>query len=212
MFSEVGKIVCVGRNYARHAAELGHAVPSEPLLFLKPPSALIPEGAPIRVPPDAGRVDFEGEIGLLIGGRCRHTPESRAWEQVAGVVALNDVTARAIQRRDHQWTRAKGFDTFCPVGLPVQAAGLDPEALSVSTRVNGQSRQQGEAADMIFPLRFLVSYISRFMTLLPGDLLATGTPEGVGRLRPGDAVEVSLSCGSSVSNPVEADKPLAPTY
>jgi len=203
-----GKIVCVGRNFVSHAAELGHAVPSEPLLFLKPPSALIPSGAAIRIPPDAGRVDFEGEIGLVVGRSARRAPESRAWEHVGGVLALNDVTARDLQRRDGQWSRAKGFDTFCPVGRPVDARAVDPAALSVSTRVNGEERQFGRADDLVFSLAAVISHVSRFMTLEPGDLVATGTPEGVGPLLPGDTVEVALSCGSSTSNPVEADAPL----
>lgn len=208
MIARPGKIVCVGRNFAPHAAELGHDVPREPLLFLKPPSALIPGGAPIRVPPDAGRVDFEGEIGLLVGARARRVPESRAWEHVSGVLALNDVTARDLQRKDGQWSRAKGFDTFCPAGEPVDARALDPEDLSVATRVNGELRQRGHASDLVFALRTLISYVSRFMTLEPGDLLASGTPEGVGPLCPGDTVEVALSCGSLVANPVVADEPL----
>lgn len=208
MIARPGKIVCVGRNFAPHAAELGHEVPSEPLLFLKPPSALIPSGAPIRIPPDAGRVDFEGEIGLVIGRAVRRAPESHAWEHVGGVLALNDVTARDLQRRDGQWSRAKGFDTFCPAGEPVDARDLDPAALTVSTRVNGEERQFGRAGDLVFSLSAVISYVSRFMTLEPGDLVAAGTPEGVGPLAPGDTVEVALSCGSSVRNPVEADEPL----
>ncbi len=208
MIDRPGKIVCVGRNFAPHAAELGHEAPSEPLLFLKPPSALIPSGAPIRVPPDAGRVDFEGEIGLLVGKRARRVPEASAWEHVSGVLALNDVTARDLQRADDQWSRAKGFDTFCPVGDPVDAREVDPEDLSVATRVNGRERQRGHASDLVFSLRGLVSYISRFTTLEPGDLVATGTPAGVGPLAPGDTVAVVLSCGSSATNPVEADLPL----
>ncbi len=205
-----GKIVCVGRNYADHAAELGSDVPAEPLIFLKPPSALVADGEPIRVPPDAGRVDYEGEIGLIIGSRCRRAPESEAWSHVSGVVALNDVTARDLQRRDSQWTRAKGIDTFCPVGNVVDASAVLPEALAVTTRVNGEVRQQAEASDMVFPVRRLVSFISHVMTLEAGDLIATGTPEGVGPLSPGDFVEVALSCGSAVRNPVEGGETLAP--
>lgn len=208
MIDRPGKIVCVGRNFAPHAAELGHDVPAEPLLFLKPPSSLIASGASIRVPPDAGRVDFEGEIGLLVGRRARRVPEASAWQHVSGVLALNDVTARDLQRADDQWSRAKGFDTFCPVGDPVDARELDPQDLSVSTRVNGEERQRGHASDLVSSLRSLISFISRFMTLEPGDLVAAGTPEGVGPLAPGDTVEVALSCGSSTSNPVEAGAPL----
>lgn len=205
-----GKIVCVGRNYADHAAELGSAVPSEPLIFLKPPSALIASGEPVRMPPDAGRVDYEGEIGLVIGRRCRRVAESSAWDYVSGVVAVNDVTARTLQQRDSQWTRAKGLDTFCPMGNVVGADSVDRGNIAVTTRVNGEPRQHGTTADMVFSIPRLVSYISHVMTLEPGDLIATGTPEGVGPLSPGDVVEVALSCGSEVRNPVVAGAPLAP--
>ena len=210
MTTAPGKIVCVGRNYAEHAAELGSDVPAEPLIFLKPPSALVGDGEPIRVPPDAGRVDYEGEIGLIIGSRCRRAPESEAWSHVGGVVALNDVTARDLQRRDSQWTRAKGIDTFCPVGNVVDASAVLPEKLALTTTVNGEVRQQAEASDMVFPVRRLVSFISHVMTLEKGDLIATGTPEGVGPVSPGDVVEVTLSCGSAVRNPVEGGHTLAP--
>lgn len=205
-----GKIVCVGRNYADHAAELGNDVPAEPLIFLKPPSALVADGEPIRVPPDAGRVDYEGEIGLVIGNRCRRVAESEAWSHVSGVVALNDVTARDLQRSDGQWTRSKGFDTFCPVGNVVDASAVLPERLTVTTRVNGEVRQRADASQMVFSPRRLVSFISHVMTLEAGDLIATGTPEGVGPVSPGDVVEVALSCGSAVRNPVEGGDTLAP--
>ena len=205
-----GKIVCVGRNYADHAAELGSDVPAEPLLFLKPPSAVIAAGDPIRVPPDAGRVDYEGEIGLVVGSRCRRVSEDEAWSHIGGVVALNDVTARDLQRSDGQWTRAKGIDTFCPVGNVVDASAVLPERLVLTTTVNGEVRQQAEASRMVFSPRNLVSFISHVMTLEAGDLIATGTPEGVGPVSPGDVVEVALSCGSAVRNPVEGGETLAP--
>ena len=205
-----GKIVCVGRNYADHAAELGSDVPAEPLIFLKPPSAVIAAGDPIRVPPDAGRVDYEGEIGLVVGSRCRRVSEDEAWAHIGGVVALNDVTARDLQRSDGQWTRAKGIDTFCPVGNVVDAAAVLPERLALTTRVNGEVRQRAEASRMVFSPRHLVSFISHVMTLEAGDLIATGTPEGVGPVSPGDVVEVTLSCGSAVRNPVEGVETLAP--
>jgi 2-keto-4-pentenoate hydratase/2-oxohepta-3-ene-1,7-dioic acid hydratase in catechol pathway len=205
-----GKIVCVGRNYADHAAELGSAVPSEPLIFLKPPSALIAGGEAVRVPPDAGRVDYEGEIGLVVGRRCRRVPERSAWDYVSGVAAVNDVTARTLQRSDSQWTRAKGLDTFCPLGNVVGADSVDRGNIAVTTRVNGELRQHGTTADMVFSIPRLVSYISHVMTLEPGDLIATGTPEGVGPLVPGDVVEVALSCGSEVRSPVVAGASLAP--
>ena len=206
--SRPGKIVCVGRNYARHAAELGSDVPSEPLIFLKPPSAVIAAGEPVRMPPDVGRVDYEGEIGLVVGRRCRRVSEAAAWAYLSGVVAVNDVTARTLQDKDSQWTRAKGLDTFCPVGNVVEASSVDPAALSVTTRVNGDVRQHGTTGEMVFSISRLVSFISHVMTLEAGDLIATGTPEGVGPVAPGDVVEVSLSCGSSVRNPVEGGEAL----
>ena len=205
-----GKIVCVGRNYPLHAAELGGEVPSEPLIFLKPPSAVIAAGDPVRMPPDVGRVDYEGEIGLVVGRRCRRVSEAAAWDHVSGVVAVNDVTARTLQRKDSQWTRAKGLDTFCPIGNVVEASSADPGSLGVTTQVNGQVRQRGTTEEMVFSIPHLVSFISHVMTLEPGDLIATGTPDGVGPLSPGDIVEVTLSCGSSVRNPVEGGEALAP--
>ncbi len=207
-----GKIVCVGRNYADHAAELGSDVPSEPLIFMKPPSAVISTGDAVQVPPDVGRVDYEGEIGLIVRRRCRRVSESEAWSHVGGVVAVNDVTARDLQRSDSQWTRAKGLDTFCPLGNVVDAAEVEPDKLAVTTRVNGEVRQQGSADQMVFSLRHLISFISHVMTLEAGDLIATGTPEGVGPLSAGDVVEVSLSCGSAVRNPVEGGEALAPAH
>jgi len=203
-----GKIVCVGRNYALHAAELGNTVPSEPLIFLKPPSAVVSSGEPIRIPPDVGQVDFEGEIGLVIGQRCWHVSESKAWACVAGVVAVNDVTARDLQRKDSQWTRAKGIDTFCPVGNVIDARETDPEELSLRTTVNGEERQRGRADEMAFSIRRIVSTISRIMTLEAGDLVATGTPSGIGPLVSGDEVTVRLSCGSAVTSPVRTGAPV----
>jgi len=196
------KIVCVGRNYVAHAAELGNEVPSEPLIFLKPPSALIGSGDPIVLPPDVGEVHFEGEIGVLIGRRASWVKEETALEYVGGILPVNDVTARTLQRKDSQWSRAKGFDTFCPVGEPKPLEELDLEALSVVTRVNGKERQRGNAQQMVFSIPFLVSYISRIMTLEPGDLLATGTPEGVGPLLAGDVVEVEVGGLEILRNPV----------
>ncbi len=210
MTAAPGKIVCVGRNYADHAAELGNEVPVEPLIFLKPPSAVIAAGEPIRIPPDAGRVDYEGEIGLIMGRRCRRVSEAEAWSHVGGVVAVNDVTARDLQEKDDQWTRAKGLDSFCPVGNVVDASAVQPDELALTTRVNGEVKQQAEVAGMVFSLGRLVSFISHVMTLEAGDLIATGTPEGVGPVSPGDVVEVALSCGSEVCNSVEGGEMLAP--
>jgi 2-keto-4-pentenoate hydratase/2-oxohepta-3-ene-1,7-dioic acid hydratase in catechol pathway len=196
------KIVCVGRNYVKHAAELGHDVPTEPLIFLKPPSALLDAGEPIVLPRGAGRVDFEGEIGVVIGTRAWKVPEGDAWSYVDALVPLNDVTARDLQKKDGQWTRAKGFDTFCPVGTPVAWADVPRDALGVTTRVNGQVRQDAPASEMVFSIPFLVAHISRIMTLEPGDLIATGTPEGVGPLAAGDEVEIEVRGVGSVKNPV----------
>lgn len=198
------KIVCVGRNYRAHALELDHDVPAEPLLFLKAPSALAEGGDTIVLPEVSERVDFEGEIGVVLGRRARGVREGDAWDHVGAVVPVNDVTARDLQRRDGQWARAKSFDTFCPVGRSVSARGLDPAELEVITRVNGRERQWGRARDMAFSIPYLVAYASRMMTLEAGDLLLTGTPEGVGPLAPGDVVEVEVPGVGVVRNPVQA--------
>ena len=196
------KIVCVGRNYAKHAAELGNDVPSEPLIFLKPPSALIADGEPIVMPPGVGRVDYEGEIGLIVGRRARKISAAEAWDHVEAIVPLNDVTARDLQRTDDQWTRAKGFDSFCPVGTPVPLADVDRGALAVTTRVNGEVRQHGEAVDMAFDVPAILAYITGIMTLEPGDLVATGTPDGIAPLAAGDVVEIEVAGVGTVRNPV----------
>ena len=196
------KIVCVGRNYAKHAAEMGNDVPSEPLIFLKPPSALIADGTPIVMPPGVGRVDYEGEIGLIIGKRARGIGPDEAWDHVEALVALNDVTARDLQRTDDQWTRAKGFDSFCPVGTPVPVGEVDLGALTVTTRVNGEVRQHGDAADMVFDVPAILAYVTGIMTLEPGDLVATGTPDGIAPLAEGDVVEVEVAGVGTVRNPV----------
>lgn len=201
-----GKIVCVGRNYTAHAAELGNEVPAEPLIFLKPPSALVRDGEAIVLPSGVGRVDYEGEIGVVIGKRARKVSAADAWDHVGAVVPLNDVTARDLQRSDEQWTRAKGFDTFCAVGTPVPLGQVDRDALTVVTRVNGEERQRGHVSQMAFSIPVLVAFVSGIMTLEPGDLLATGTPEGIGPLSPGDQVEVILEGVGSVRNPVVADR------
>ena len=198
-----GKIVCIGRNYVEHARELGNDVPERPLIFLKPPSALLAPGAAIELPPDSTRVEYEGEIGVVIGRRLRHADESEARAAVRGIVALNDVTARDLQKSDGQWTRAKGFDTFCPVGPEAPAPG-DLDDLTVVTRVNGEERQRGAAREMAFRIPTILAYVSRVMTLEPGDLVATGTPAGVGPLAPGDEVEVEVVGVSRVRNPVVA--------
>ncbi len=197
------KIVCVGRNYADHAREMGNEVPKAPLLFLKASSALIGNGEAIVLPPESERVEFEAEIGVVVGQRMRHASPAEAEAGIRGFVCLNDVTARDLQKSDGQWTRAKGFDTFCPAG-PRIAEGLSWKDLEVIGRVNGVERQHGRAADMVFTIPALLSYISGIMTLLPGDLVATGTPAGVGPLAPGDVVEVEVSGVGVLSNPVRA--------
>ena len=200
-----GKIVAVGRNYPLHAAELGNVVPTEPLIFLKPPSSVIGDGDAIVLPPESTRVEHEGEIGVVIGRRVRRVTEAEARSAIAGVTCVNDVTARDLQRSDEQWTRAKGFDTFCPLGPRVVA--IDPgrlDELEVRCRVNGTLRQQGHARDMVFRIATLIAYISRVMTLEPGDLIATGTPAGVGPLVPGDVVEVEIAEVGVLRNPVVA--------
>jgi 2-keto-4-pentenoate hydratase/2-oxohepta-3-ene-1,7-dioic acid hydratase in catechol pathway len=188
---EPSKILCIGRNYAAHAKELGHDVPKEPLLFLKPPSALLPPGGTIVLPPESQRVEHEAEVGVVIGKRARHVSKAEALDHVFGYTCVGDITARDLQRSDGQWSRAKGFDTFCPVG-PIVATGLDPSALHVLARVNGAVRQDGLTTSMIFDVPTLIEYTSRMMTLEPGDLLVTGTPEGVGPLVRGDLVEGSV--------------------
>lgn len=196
------KIVCVGRNYAKHAAELGGEVPDEPLIFFKPPSSLIGEGDAIVMPAISQRVDFEGEIGVIIGKQGRNVPASEAWSLVESLVPVNDITARDLQRIDDQWARAKGFDTFCAVGTPVPLAEVVRSTLGVITRVNGEVLQEGDAADMVFDIPTILEYITSFMTLEPGDLVATGTPEGVAPLNDGDVVEIEVVGVGSVKNPV----------
>jgi len=195
------KIVCVGKNYFEHAKEMGGEVPPEPLLFLKPPSAVIGPGDPIVLPRIASRVEHEAEIAVVIGERLRHVSPERAIRGVAGFTCLNDVTSRDWQKRESQWARAKGFDTFCPIG-PTVVNGLDWQELEVFGRVNGEVRQHGRASEMAFGIPFVLSHISQVMTLEPGDVVATGTPAGVGPLRPGDLVEVEIPGVGVLANPV----------
>jgi 2-keto-4-pentenoate hydratase/2-oxohepta-3-ene-1,7-dioic acid hydratase in catechol pathway len=186
------KIVCVGRNYREHAAELGNKMPDEPLLFLKAPSALIGSGECIELPPESKQVEHEGELGVVIRRRARNLSDHEdSLNYVLGYTCVNDVTARDLQRKDVQFTRAKSFDTFCPTG-PLVVTGLNPLNLVVTTRVRGVVKQEGSTADMAFSVPFLVRYISRVMTLYPGDLIATGTPAGVSQLQDGDVVEVEI--------------------
>lgn len=198
------KILCIGRNYAEHAAELGHDLPAEPLVFLKPPSALVGSGEAIVLPAISDRVDFEGELAVVIGQRCRHVPEEEAMAVVGGYTLLNDVTARDLQKKDGQWARAKGFDTFAPCG-PRLVTDFDPTDVLLRTLVNGEVRQEGRTSQLIFGIPFLIAYLSRVMTLEAGDLISTGTPSGVGPLKPGDTVEVWVEGLGSLINPVVAE-------
>ncbi len=197
------KIVCVGRNYKEHAAELGNALPAEPLLFLKPPSALIAPDEAIQLPAASARVEHEGELAVVIGRQARRiTDAENPLDYVLGYACVNDVTARDLQRKDVQFTRAKSFDTFCPVGPHIETE-LDPLAVQVTTRVNAQVRQQARTSALAFPVPFLIRYISHIMTLEPGDLIATGTPAGVGPLNDGDIVEVEVEGIGILRNPVK---------
>ncbi len=196
------KIVCVGRNYAEHAAELGNEIPKSPLLFLKAPSALITEGDVIIIPDQSDQIEHEGELGIVIGRECRNLTETDdPFDFVLGYVCLNDVTARDIQRQDVQFTRAKSFDTFCPVGAFIETE-LDVTDIRVQTRVNGVIKQDGRTSQMVFPVDFLLRYISNQMTLHPGDLIATGTPSGVSKLNEGDICEVEIDGIGILRNPV----------
>jgi len=186
------KIVCVGRNYAAHAREVGGDVPTEPLLFLKPPSSLLDPGGTIRLPRESTRVEHEAELGVVIGRRARHVRKEDALAYVFGYTCVGDITARDLQKKDGQWARAKGFDTFCPVGPWIETE-LDPSHLAIRCRVNENVRQDGTTANMIFDVPTLIAYASRMMTLEPGDLLVTGTPEGVGPLLSGDRLEIEVS-------------------
>jgi 2-keto-4-pentenoate hydratase/2-oxohepta-3-ene-1,7-dioic acid hydratase in catechol pathway len=203
MVPRPSKIVCIGRNYLEHAKELGNDLPSEPLIFLKPPSSIIGDGDFIDLPPQSQQVDHEGEIGVVMGRRIRNANEAEAVSAIRGIVALNDVTARDLQRKDGQWTRAKGFDTFCPIGA-VYEGPVRLDALELVTRVNGQVRQHARSSEMAFPIPELLSYVSHVMTLEPGDVVATGTPAGISKLNAGDVVEVEIVGVAKVRNPVRS--------
>ena len=196
------KIVCVGRNYLDHAKELGNEAPKEPLIFLKPPSAVIAPEEPIVIPRISERVDFEGELAIVMGRRCRQLKQTDSVQPyVAGYTCLNDVTARDLQKRDGQWTRGKGFDTFCPFG-PLLETEPPAAETTIETFVNGVRKQAGRVAEMIFPVDVIIRWIAQVMTLEPGDVIATGTPSGVGPLAAGDVVEVSVSGIGTLRNPV----------
>jgi 2-keto-4-pentenoate hydratase/2-oxohepta-3-ene-1,7-dioic acid hydratase in catechol pathway len=197
------KIVGIGVNYRAHAIEMGKGLPEEPLMFLKPVSALILDGAAIERPAGYERVDYEGELGVVIGQRARRVPRERALEVVEGFTCVNDVTVRDLQKKDGQWARAKGFDTFCPVG-PRIVPGLDPTNLRICTRVDGVVRQDSSTADLIFDVPTLIAFVSSHMTLEPGDIISTGTPAGIGNLAPGNVVEVEIEGIGVLRNPVVA--------
>jgi len=199
-----GKIICVGRNYSEHAKELGSDVPKIPLIFLKPPSAVIAHGEPIVLPPQSQQVEHEAELVVVIGKRGRNITAEEAKSYILGYTIGNDVTARDLQKTDGQWTRAKGFDTFCPFG-PWIDTDFDPSDALITCRVNGQMRQMASTRDMVFSVPTLIAYASSVMTLEPGDLLFTGTPAGVGALTTGDLVEVEIEGLGRLSNPVRAE-------
>lgn len=197
------KIIGIGVNYRAHAVEMGKGLPEEPLMFLKPRSAMIAHGEPIERPAGFERVDYEGELGVVIGQRARRVSREAALDYVLGFTCINDMTVRDLQKRDGQWIRAKGFDTFCPIG-PRIVAGLDPRDLAITTKVNGAIRQNSTTADLIFDVPTLIAFCSQHMTLEPGDVISTGTPSGVGNLEPGDTVAVEIAGIGVLENPVIA--------
>lgn len=195
------KVVAVGLNYRDHARELGLPVPNEPILFLKPPTAVIGPGDAIRMPPGAGRIDYEAELGVVLRTRTRTITPDEAGEHILGYTCANDVTARDLQKRDVQWTRAKSFDTFCPVGPWIETDAV-PGNLLVEAYLNGERRQSSRTRQFVFTVPYLVSFISRVMTLEPGDLIITGTPPGIGPMQAGDEIEVRIEGIGSLKNPV----------
>jgi 2-keto-4-pentenoate hydratase/2-oxohepta-3-ene-1,7-dioic acid hydratase in catechol pathway len=199
------KVWCVGRNYAGHVRELEHELPEEPLIFIKPVTSIVGTGDLVRIPDWAGRIDYEGELAVVIGRKCRRVSESEALSYVAGYSCFNDVTARDLQNKDGQWTRAKGFDTFAPFGPVVLLTERMPDGAGITTRLNGNVVQRDVFSSMIFPVSRIISHISRFATLEPGDVIATGTPEGVGRVSPEDRVEIEIDGIGVLSNPFIAD-------
>jgi 2-keto-4-pentenoate hydratase/2-oxohepta-3-ene-1,7-dioic acid hydratase in catechol pathway len=201
-FDTPSKIVCVGLNYRDHAAEQQKPLPAEPMLFIKPSTAVIRHGEPIRIPPGVGRVDHEAELGVVIGKRAYRVPRGRALDYILGITCVNDVTARELQARDIQYTRAKGFDTFAPIG-PCVLTGYDGRPLAVEAFVNGARRQSSNTRELIFPVDHLIWFISSIMTLLPGDIIATGTPSGIGPITAGDTVTIRVEGVGDLTNPVE---------
>jgi 2-keto-4-pentenoate hydratase/2-oxohepta-3-ene-1,7-dioic acid hydratase in catechol pathway len=199
------KIICVGLNYKDHAAEVRKPLPAEPLLFMKPSTAVLDPGAPIKLPPGVGRVDYEGELAAVIGRRAHRVAQSSAWDYIFGLTCVNDVTARDLQNREAQYTRCKGFDTFAPIG-PCIAVGANASSRAVETWVNAERRQASSTAQLIFGIEHLVEFISFVMTLEPGDVISTGTPAGIGSLEDGDVVTVKIDGIGELTNPVEAER------
>jgi 2-keto-4-pentenoate hydratase/2-oxohepta-3-ene-1,7-dioic acid hydratase in catechol pathway len=197
------KVVCVGRNYAEHAAELGNQVPDDPVIFIKPSTSVIGPGAPIVLPSEALEVHHEAELAVVVGKVSRHVAAEDAAAHILGYTAGNDVSARDLQKKDGQWARAKGFDSFCPLGPAIETE-LDPAGLLITCEVNGELRQEGSTYDMVFGVAEIFAFISRVMTLLPGDVILTGTPAGVGPIVPGDRVEVTIERIGTLANPVVA--------
>jgi len=195
------KVVCLGKNYAAHAAEFGGEVPEEPLVFLKPSTSVSGPGDPIPLPPISNRVDYEGELAIVIGRIARNVRAEETFRYILGYTCGNDVTLRDLQKKDHQWARAKGFDGSCPLGPWVETE-LDPLDVHLETRVNGEVRQSANTSDMVFGVATIIEFVTEFMTLLPGDVIMTGTPEGVGKLEPGDKVEVAVDGIGVLMNPV----------
>ncbi|WP_019854915.1 fumarylacetoacetate hydrolase family protein [Actinopolyspora mortivallis] len=196
------KVLCVGKNYAEHAREMGSEVPSNPVLFMKPSTTIIGPSAPIKMPPDAERVDYEGELAVVIGQPCKDVPEARGTDVVLGYTIANDVTARDLQRADGQWTRAKSYDTFCPLGPWIDTA-VDASDLGLRTELDRELKQESRTSLLLHDVGGLVSYVSRVMTLLPGDVILTGTPAGVGPMEPGQKVSVSIEGLGTLTNPVQ---------
>jgi len=202
------KIVCVGLNYKDHAAETGKPLPAEPLLFIKPSTAVIGPRHPIRIPPGVGRVDYEAELGIVIGRRAHRVARAKAWDFVRGLICVNDVTARDLQKKDTQFTRCKGFDTFAPIGPCIAVGPGDSIGAPrmVESYLNGQRRQSSSTKELIFPIDMLVEYITFVMTLEPGDIIATGTPAGIAPMKPGDTITIKVEGVGELTNPVEAER------
>ena len=203
---EPTKIIALGLNYRDHAAEFGHPIPEEPLIFMKPSTAVIGPDEDIVYPAMSRRVDYEAELGVVIGRPCSHVGEAEARDYILGYTCVNDVTARDLQQKDVQWTRAKGFDTFAPLGPWIETAIPDPDNLTVEAYLNGERRQHSSTRNLVFPVAALVSFISRIMTLLPGDVIATGTPSGVGPMRPGDVVAIRVEGIGTLQNRLVAER------